>query len=59
MTGVITSLLCFSVFERTSYDRGRDALGHDLPECPQISIIRVDGPLLFASVDGVEWVVEN
>ena len=32
----------------------KNAANYGLPECPQISVIRVDGPLFFASVENVE-----
>ncbi|MCX7565012.1 SulP family inorganic anion transporter [Sulfitobacter sp. F26169L] len=32
----------------------KNASRYGLPECPQISVIRVDGPLFFASVENVE-----
>ncbi|MGR3593357.1 MAG: SulP family inorganic anion transporter [Limimaricola soesokkakensis] len=32
----------------------RGALFHDLKQCPQVSILRLDGPLFFGSVDHVE-----
>lgn len=32
----------------------KNAARYNLPECPQISVIRVDGPLFFASVENVE-----
>lgn len=32
----------------------KNAARYDLPQCPQISVVRVDGPLFFASVENVE-----
>jgi len=32
----------------------KNAARYELPECPQISVIRLDGPLFFASVEHVE-----
>jgi len=32
----------------------KNAARYYLPECPQISVMRVDGPLFFASVENVE-----
>lgn len=32
----------------------KNAAQYKLPECPQISVIRIDGPLFFASVEHLE-----
>lgn len=64
--GVITSLCVFlydsahpivAVGSPTEINGRRvfkNAANYGLPECPQISVIRVDGPLFFASVENVE-----
>lgn len=64
--GVITSLCVFlydsahpivAVGSPTEINGRRvfkNAANYGLPECPQISVIRVDGPLIFASVENVE-----
>ncbi|WP_281857071.1 SulP family inorganic anion transporter [Litoreibacter halocynthiae] len=66
VVGVITSLCVFlydsahpivAVGAPTDVNGRRvfkNAARYDLPECPQISVIRVDGPLFFASVENVE-----
>ncbi|TDT77156.1 SulP family sulfate permease [Litoreibacter halocynthiae] len=66
VVGVITSLCVFlydsahpivAVGAPTDVNGRRvfkNAARYNLPECPQISVIRVDGPLFFASVENVE-----
>jgi len=66
VVGVITSLCVFlydsahpvvAVGTPTNINGRRvfkNAATYGLPECPQISVIRVDGPLFFASVENVE-----
>ncbi|MCK0150119.1 SulP family inorganic anion transporter [Marivita sp. S6314] len=66
VVGVITSL-CVFLYDSAhpvvaigapTHINGRrvfkNAATYGLPECPQISVIRVDGPLFFASVENVE-----
>ncbi|WP_371156968.1 SulP family inorganic anion transporter [Jannaschia sp. 2305UL9-9] len=67
VVGVITSLCVFlydsahpvvAVGAPTNINGRRvfkNAATYGLPECPQISVIRVDGPLFFASVENVEY----
>lgn len=64
--GVLTSLAVFlyrsshphiavlAPIERRGQRQMRGALFHDLKQCPQLSILRLDGPLFFGSVDHVE-----
>lgn len=64
--GVTTSLAVFlyrsshphvaplSPIERHGRRQLRGALFHKLEQCPQVSILRLDGPLFFGSVDHVE-----
>lgn len=64
--GVIASLTVFlyrsshphiamiAPIERHGRRQLRGALFHDLKPCPQVSILRLDGPLFFGSVDHVE-----
>ncbi len=64
--GVIASLAVFlyrsshphiamiAPIERHGRRQLRGALFHDLKPCPQVSILRLDGPLFFGSVDHVE-----
>ncbi|MDV7142821.1 SulP family inorganic anion transporter [Tropicimonas sp. TH_r6] len=64
--GVIASLAVFlfrsshphiavlAPIERHGHRQLRGALFHDLKQCPQVSILRLDGPLFFGSVDHVE-----
>lgn len=64
--GVIASLAVFlyrsshphiavlAPIERHGRRQLRGALFHDLKPCPQLSILRLDGPLFFGSVDHVE-----
>lgn len=64
--GVITSLTVFlfrsshphiaalGPIERHGRRQMRGASFHDLEQCPQVSILRLDGPLFFGSVDHVE-----
>lgn len=66
VVGVITSLCVFlydsahpivAIGAPTDINGRRvfkNAATYGLPECPQISVIRVDGPLFFASVENVE-----
>ncbi|MCX7560582.1 SulP family inorganic anion transporter [Sulfitobacter sp. F26204] len=66
VVGVITSLCVFlydsahpvvAIGSPTDVNGRRvfkNAATYNLPECPQISVIRVDGPLFFASVENVE-----
>ncbi len=66
VVGVITSLCVFlydsahpivAIGAPTDVNGRRvfkNAATYDLPECPQISVIRIDGPLFFASVENVE-----
>lgn len=64
--GVITSLTVFlyrsshphiaalGPIERLGQRQMRGASFHKLEQCPQVSILRLDGPLFFGSVDHVE-----
>ena len=66
VVGVITSLCVFlydsahpvvAVGSPTDVNGRRvfkNAETYGLPQCPQISVIRIDGPLFFASVENVE-----
>ncbi len=66
LVGVIASLVAFlyrsshphiaalSPIERNGKRQLRGAKFHDLEQCPQLSILRLDGPLFFGSVDHVE-----
>ena len=66
VVGVITSLCVFlydsahpvvAIGSPTDVNGRRvfkNAETYGLPECPQISVIRIDGPLFFASVENVE-----
>ncbi|WP_146591859.1 SulP family inorganic anion transporter [Puniceibacterium confluentis] len=64
--GVVTSLAVFlyrsshphlavlAPIERHGRRQLRGAVFHDLKPCPQVCILRLDGPLFFGSVDHVE-----
>ncbi len=66
LVGVVSSLVAFlhrsshphiaalSPIERNGKRQLRGAKFHNLEQCPQMSILRLDGPLFFGSVDHVE-----